>query len=212
MDGGSIKDASLVQSATTMTMGRLGFLRAVYPRRAAIGELLSGGTGERNPITVTSDPGLRFRVVDALADLVEELALAGPLVIGVDDLQWADRLLAEQASALGWASIARMWLGDLDGCEATAEEAEAVLRGAGIRRGRRGSRGRRSSAGTACYNDADCTQTGSGAAPARVRMRRGWPVPRLLASPAGVRRRGNPARAAGRCACGPGRGLARAAR
>ena len=34
---------------------------ATDPRRAAIGELLSGGTGERNPITVTSDPGLRFR-------------------------------------------------------------------------------------------------------------------------------------------------------
>ena len=167
---------------------------ATDPRRAAVGELLSGGTGERNPITVTSDPGLRFRVVDALADLVEELALAGSLVIGVDDLQWAGRLLAEQASslmwagrvaraeevcrallerdhdpategaariclgyalmasgrpqdglaeleraassplltgtersgALGWASIARMWLGDLDGCEATAEEAGAA--------------------------------------------------------------------------------------
>ena len=61
------------------------------PRRAAIGELLAaGGDGARDPITVTSDPGLRFRVVDALADLVEELALPGPLVIGVDDLQWAD--------------------------------------------------------------------------------------------------------------------------
>ena len=52
---------------------------ATDPRRAAIGELLSGAAGERNPITVTSDPGLRFRVVDALADLVEELALAGPV-------------------------------------------------------------------------------------------------------------------------------------
>ena len=61
------------------------------PRRAAIGELLAaGGDGARDPITVTSDPGLRFRVVDALADLAEELALAGPLMIGVDDLQWAD--------------------------------------------------------------------------------------------------------------------------
>ena len=61
------------------------------PRRAAIGDLLAiGGGRERNPITVTSDPGLRFRVVDALADLVEELALPGPLVIGLDDLQWAD--------------------------------------------------------------------------------------------------------------------------
>jgi DNA-binding CsgD family transcriptional regulator len=73
---------------------------ATDPRRAAIGELLSGA-GERNPITVTSDPGLRFRVVDALADLVEELALAGPLVIGVDDLQWADASSLLTLAALG---------------------------------------------------------------------------------------------------------------
>jgi hypothetical protein len=59
-----------------------GCTRSSDPRRAAIGNLLSGAAGERNPITVTSDPGPRFRVVDALADLVEELALAGPLVIG----------------------------------------------------------------------------------------------------------------------------------
>ena len=71
------------------------------PRRAAIGELLSGAAGERNPITVTSDPGLRFRVVDALADLVEELALAGPLLIGVDDLQWADASSLLTLAALG---------------------------------------------------------------------------------------------------------------
>jgi DNA-binding CsgD family transcriptional regulator/tetratricopeptide (TPR) repeat protein len=61
------------------------------PRRAAIVELLSaGGDQARGPITVTSDPGLRFHVVDAFADLAEELALAGPLLIAVDDLQWAD--------------------------------------------------------------------------------------------------------------------------
>jgi predicted ATPase len=46
--------------------------------------------GDGGPVTVTSDPGLRFRAVDALADLAEALALAGPLVIGLDDLQWAD--------------------------------------------------------------------------------------------------------------------------
>jgi predicted ATPase len=28
--------------------------------------------------------------VDAFADLAEELALSAPLLIGVDDLQWAD--------------------------------------------------------------------------------------------------------------------------
>jgi predicted ATPase len=60
-------------------------------RRAAIAGLLAGpGGGELGPITVTSDPGLRFRVVDAITDLVEELAQAGPVVLGLDDLQWAD--------------------------------------------------------------------------------------------------------------------------
>ncbi len=39
---------------------------------------------------MTSDPGLQFRAVDAFAELAEQLALAGPLVIGADDLQWAD--------------------------------------------------------------------------------------------------------------------------
>lgn len=72
-------------------------------RRAAIGELLAPGSGrERDPITVTSDQGLRFRVVDAFADLAEELALAGPLVIGVDDLQWAD-----SSSLLTLAALSR---------------------------------------------------------------------------------------------------------
>ena len=61
------------------------------PRRAAIAGLLAaGGDAARGPITVTSDPGLRFRAVDAFADLAEELALSGPLVVGADDLQWAD--------------------------------------------------------------------------------------------------------------------------
>jgi len=61
------------------------------PRRAAIAALLAApASGDLGPITVTSDPGLRFRVVDAFTDLAEELALAGPLVLGLDDLQWAD--------------------------------------------------------------------------------------------------------------------------
>ena len=61
------------------------------PRRAEIASLLATrGGGDRGPITVTSDPGLQFRAVDAFTDLVEELALSGPLVIGADDLQWAD--------------------------------------------------------------------------------------------------------------------------
>ena len=57
-------------------------------RRAAIAGLLAApAAGVEDPITVTSDPGLRFRVVDAFTDLAEELALAGPLVLGLDDLQ-----------------------------------------------------------------------------------------------------------------------------
>ena len=45
------------------------------------------GRADEGPITVTSDPGLQFRAVDAVVDLV---ALHTPLVIGLDDLQWAD--------------------------------------------------------------------------------------------------------------------------
>lgn len=70
----------------------LGCVRsATDPRRAAIAALLATHhTGDRGPLTVSSDPGLRFRAVDAFGDLVEGLALQGPLVVGIDDLQWAD--------------------------------------------------------------------------------------------------------------------------
>jgi len=75
-----------------LVAGMFGCTRsAPDPRRAAIGELLAiGEGGPRSPVTVTSDPGLQFRAVDAFADLAEELALAGPLVLGADDLHWAD--------------------------------------------------------------------------------------------------------------------------
>jgi predicted ATPase len=63
---------------------------ATDPRRAAIADLLSSPAGDRGPISVTSDPGLQFRALDAFGDLVEMLGLAGPLVIGLDDLHWAD--------------------------------------------------------------------------------------------------------------------------
>jgi predicted ATPase len=60
------------------------------PRCAAIAALLTTSAGEDGPMTVTSDPGLQFQAVDALVDLVEALALQRPLVLAVDDLQWAD--------------------------------------------------------------------------------------------------------------------------
>ena len=73
------------------------------PRRAAIARLLAThGGGNGAPITVTSDPGLQFRAVDAFADLVEDLALSGPLLVGLDDLQWAD-----PSSLLTLAAVAR---------------------------------------------------------------------------------------------------------
>jgi predicted ATPase len=73
------------------------------PRRTAISALLAThGRSNQGPITVTSDPGLQFRTVDAFADLAEELALSGPLVIGVDDLQWAD-----PSSLLTLATVSR---------------------------------------------------------------------------------------------------------
>jgi DNA-binding CsgD family transcriptional regulator len=60
------------------------------PRRRAIAALLATQVGDRGPLTVSSDPGLQFQAVDAFVDLMESLALRGPLVVGVDDLQWAD--------------------------------------------------------------------------------------------------------------------------
>jgi len=71
------------------------------PRRAAVAALLATHSGDHGPITVTSDPGLQFRAVDAFTALAEELALSGPLVIGVDDLQWADRSSLLTLAAFG---------------------------------------------------------------------------------------------------------------
>ena len=71
------------------------------PRRAAIAELLSTHTGDRGPITVSSDPGLQFQAVDAFVDVVEALSLHRPLVIALDDLQWADPSSLLTIGALG---------------------------------------------------------------------------------------------------------------
>ena len=60
------------------------------PRRRAIAGLLTTRADDRGPLTVSSDPGLQFQAVDAFGDLIEALALRGPLVLALDDLQWAD--------------------------------------------------------------------------------------------------------------------------
>jgi ATP/maltotriose-dependent transcriptional regulator MalT len=63
---------------------------ATDPRRRAIAQLFATRTGGPARITVTSDAGLRFQAIDAFVDLVETSALQRPLLLGVDDLQWAD--------------------------------------------------------------------------------------------------------------------------
>lgn len=60
------------------------------PRRRAIAELLATRTGEAGPITISSDASLRFQAVDAFVDLVESSALQRPMLLGLDDLHWAD--------------------------------------------------------------------------------------------------------------------------
>ena len=76
------------------------------PRRAEIAALLATHVrGDHGPITISSDPGLRFRTVDALCDLVESLALQQPLVIGLDDLQWADPSSLLTLAGLGRSAV-----------------------------------------------------------------------------------------------------------
>ena len=66
-------------------------MRSDEPRRAEIARLLTGELGgSRGPIEPTRDPGLQFRVVDGIVDLVEEVALAGPVALALEDLHWAD--------------------------------------------------------------------------------------------------------------------------
>lgn len=61
------------------------------PHRQAIAALIrTREEGQRGTVTVTSDPGLQFQAVDAFADLVEQLTVSGPLLLALDDLQWAD--------------------------------------------------------------------------------------------------------------------------
>ena len=69
----------------------LGCTPGAEPKRAEIAHLLRGDpiTG-RAPIEPTRDPGLQFRVADEFVDLVEELALGGPVALALEDLHWAD--------------------------------------------------------------------------------------------------------------------------
>jgi DNA-binding CsgD family transcriptional regulator len=72
------------------------------------GEPAAGGS----PIEPTRDPGVQFRVVDGIVDEFESLALEGPVVLAIEDLQWADsstlltvRALARRLSDLPLALL-----------------------------------------------------------------------------------------------------------
>ncbi|MGH7535535.1 MAG: BREX system ATP-binding domain-containing protein, partial [Gemmatimonadales bacterium] len=59
--------------------------RAADPARAAIGRLLVADAGE-----AAAGLGLRFRAVEEFVELVEQLALAQPAMVVLEDLHWAD--------------------------------------------------------------------------------------------------------------------------
>jgi DNA-binding CsgD family transcriptional regulator/tetratricopeptide (TPR) repeat protein len=61
------------------------------PYRAAVGRLLSDPGDEDRPAMTAPQP-LRFRLVDDLLALVESLAAVSPVVMALEDLQWADAL------------------------------------------------------------------------------------------------------------------------
>jgi DNA-binding CsgD family transcriptional regulator len=61
------------------------------PEQAGVAAVLtSGSAATEMPLEPTRDPGLQYRVVDAFVDLVERLALAGPVVLALEDVHWAD--------------------------------------------------------------------------------------------------------------------------
>ena len=61
------------------------------PDRALVAELVDTHNAlDANLRPGAPNPGLQFRVVEALAALVERLAARSPLVMALDDLQWAD--------------------------------------------------------------------------------------------------------------------------
>ncbi len=84
--------------------------RSPDPARSAIGRLITGDLSEGIDGPASSGPGLRYRVIEALVELVEDLAATQPVVLMLEDLHWADpsTLLAMRAldRRLGYAPVA----------------------------------------------------------------------------------------------------------
>jgi DNA-binding CsgD family transcriptional regulator len=70
----------------------LGITRATSdPRRMAIAQLLFGNVPWSSQFSFTADgPGTDFRVVEAMLALIEHLSANHPLIVVIEDLQWAD--------------------------------------------------------------------------------------------------------------------------
>ncbi len=83
--------------------------RAADATRAAIGRLITGEVSEGDE-PVSTDPGLRYQVVEALVELVEDLAAARPVMLVLEDLHWADPSTLLAVRVLGrrlrYASVA----------------------------------------------------------------------------------------------------------
>ncbi len=59
------------------------------PKRAEIGRLLIADP-DTGPSTVDQASDLSFRIIDAVTDLLQELCIARPIVLALEDLHWAD--------------------------------------------------------------------------------------------------------------------------
>jgi hypothetical protein len=62
--------------------------RSPHPRRAMIGGLLVGGA--EWPRAAGGAPDLRYQIVEEILDLLEAAAAAGPVVLVLEDVHWAD--------------------------------------------------------------------------------------------------------------------------
>lgn len=60
------------------------------PARRALAALLDGGAHASVSDWESPSPELRYRIVEGMVALVEQLAASGPLALAIDDLQWAD--------------------------------------------------------------------------------------------------------------------------
>ena len=71
------------------------------PERAAIAEMTDLQAAPEPVSEAAANPGLQYRVVEALSALVERLATQAPLILALDDLQWADASTLVALRAIG---------------------------------------------------------------------------------------------------------------